>query len=135
MNHNQALLALDVGEKRIGVAVGYLEIGIAIPQGFIEVDGHELETIAQLVARERVATIVVGYPRNQSGEPTAQSAYVETFAKGLHDIAGEVVFQDESLSSVMAEQRLIDRKKPYGKGDIDSEAATIILQDYLEAHR
>ena len=45
-----------------------------------------------------------------------------------------IVFQDESLTSVMAEDRLKASGKPYEKGDIDAMAATIILQDYLEIH-
>lgn len=83
--------------------------------------------------REGAQTLVVGYPRNQQGEATAQSAYVEAFADKLADIA-KVVFQDESLTSVLAESRLKSRGKPYVKGDIDKEAAAIILQDYLEQH-
>ena len=46
----------------------------------------------------------------------------------------KIAFQDESLTSVMAEQRLIAHKKPYSTGDIDSQAAAIILQDYLEVN-
>jgi putative holliday junction resolvase len=44
------------------------------------------------------------------------------------------MFQDESLTSVIAEQRLVATKKPYSKGDIDATAAALILQDYLEAN-
>jgi putative Holliday junction resolvase len=132
MSQNKAYLALDVGEKRIGVAVGDSGVRIAIPFETIEVDGSEIEQIARLVVNENADTIVVGYPRNQSGEPTAQTAYVEEFAKQLRDMAPNIVFQDESLTSVLAEQRLKSQGKPYTKGDIDAQAATIILQDYLE---
>lgn len=130
----KTLLCLDVGEKRIGVATADTAVGIAIPYGFVEVDGSEVEKITELVARLKASCIVIGYPRNQAGESTAQTAYVENFAYGLRDVA-EVVFQDESLTSVLAEQRLKTRGGSYEKGDIDSEAATIILQDYLEANR
>jgi putative Holliday junction resolvase len=132
MSQTKSYLALDVGEKRIGVAVGDSGVRIAIPFETLEVDGTEVEQIAQLVVNENTDTIVVGYPRNQSGEPTAQTAYVEEFAKQLRDIAPNLVFQDESLTSVLAEQRLKAQGKPYTKGDIDAQAATIILQDYLE---
>lgn len=128
-------IALDVGEKRIGVAVGDDAIKIAVPFETIEVDGSERERIARLVVQENAATVVIGYPRNQSGEATAQTAYVETFAASLVDIAPNIVFQDESLTSVLAEQRLKSYKKPYTKGDIDAQAAAIILQDYLEQLR
>jgi putative Holliday junction resolvase len=132
MTQNKSFVALDVGEKRIGVAVGDSGVRIAVPLTTIEVDGTEIAQIASVVIEEKADVIVVGYPRNQSGEATAQTAYVETFAKQLTDIAPKLVFQDESLTSVLAEQRLQSYKKPYSKGDIDALAAAIILQDYME---
>lgn len=129
---NKTLLALDVGEKRIGVATGDTGVRIAVPIDTIEVDGKEIERIARIVIDENVDTIVVGYPRNQSGEPTAQTAFAEAFAARLTNLTPEVVFQDESLTSVLAEQRLKSYGKPYSKGDIDAQAAAMILQDYLE---
>lgn len=134
MSHNKIFLALDVGEKRIGAAIGDNEVRIAIPFDTIETDGYELERIARIVVDEKVDTVVVGYPRNQSGEPTAQTQYVEEFAKQLDDIAPRLAFQDESLTSVLAEQQLKSYGRPYTKGDIDARAAAIILQDYLENH-
>jgi putative Holliday junction resolvase len=132
MSQNKSYIALDVGEKRIGVAVGESGVRIAVPFETIETDGNEIQRIARLVVDENVDTMVIGYPRNQSGEATAQTAYVEEFAKQLVDIAPTIVFQDESLTSVMAEQRLKSYKKPYTKGDIDALAAAIILQDFME---
>ncbi|HET8884685.1 MAG TPA: Holliday junction resolvase RuvX [Candidatus Saccharimonadales bacterium] len=132
MGQNKSFVALDVGEKRIGVAVGDSGVRIAVPFDTIEVDGKEVERIARLVIDEKADTVVIGYPRNQSGEATAQTAYVEAFAKLLTDVAPTITFQDESLTSVMAEQRLVSYGKPYSKGDIDALAAAIILQDYME---
>lgn len=126
-------LGLDVGEKRIGVAVADDAVRIAIAYDTIEVDGNEIENIAEIALNQDAKTLVVGYPRNQSGGVTAQTHFVEQFAKKLEYI-GEVVFQDESLTSVIAEQRLQDEKKPYTKADIDSLAAALILQDYLESN-
>lgn len=125
-------MALDVGEKRIGVALGDSGIRIAVPFITIEVDGSEYDQIATIVAKELVDTVVVGYPRNQSGQPTAQTQYVESVAEKLRSTVDELVFQDESLTSVLAEERLKSYKKPYQKADIDAQAAAIILQDYLE---
>lgn len=134
MSQSKVFVSLDVGEKRIGVAVGDAGVRIAVPFETIEVDGSEVARIAQIVIDEKVDVVVVGYPRNQSGEPTAQTAYVESFASQLRDIAPSIIFQDESLTSVLAEQRLQSYKKPYSKGDIDSLAAAIILQDYMEQY-
>lgn len=133
MASSHSLVCLDVGERRIGVALAETAVRIAVPYDTIDVDGSEIRQIAEVVVREGAQVIVVGYPRNQQGEATAQSAYVEAFAAKLEDI-GKVVFQDESLTSVLAENRLKSRGKPYAKGDIDKEAAVIILQDYLEQH-
>lgn len=132
MSRNKKYLALDIGEKRIGVALGDDMVKIAVPMEAIEVDGNELEAIAKYIAREEADVVVIGYPRNQSGEVTAQTTYVETVAKQIQVFASQVVFQDESLTSVLAEQRLKNLGKPYTKGDIDAHAAALILQDYLE---
>lgn len=132
---SKSFLALDVGEKRIGVAVGDDGVRIAVPFETIEVDGKEIERIARLIVDERVDTLVVGYPRNQSGEATAQTAYVENFTERLKDMGPPIVFQDESLTSVLAEQRLKSYGRPYSKGDIDAQAAALILQDYMEYAR
>ena len=127
------LISLDVGAKRIGVASADSSLPIAVPLQTIEVDGNEIETIKKIVSDKSIDTIIVGYPRNQSGEATAQTEVAEHFALLLRDIA-PVIFQDESLTSVIAEDRLKMSGKPYEKGDIDALAAAIILQDYLEIH-
>lgn len=132
MSHKRSFLALDVGEKRIGVALGDDAVRIAVPYDTVIVDGTEVQQIAQMIVDNAVATVVVGYPRNQSGEATAQTAYAEAFAARLEDIAPRLEFQDESLTSVLAEQQLKALGRPYVKGDIDARAAAIILQDYLE---
>jgi putative Holliday junction resolvase len=134
MAHKTTFLSLDVGEKRIGVAIGDSEVRIAIAYDTIDVDGTEYEQIARLIGLESVDVVVVGYPRNQSGEATAQTTYVEEFAKRLEEIAPKIVFQDESLTSVIAEDRLKSIGKPYEKRDIDMIAASIILQDYMEQY-
>ncbi len=130
---SRTLIGLDVGEKRIGVAVADTGVRIAVPFLTIEVDGNEIAAILELVIRENADTIVIGYPRNQQGEVTAQTSYVEQFSRRLGESDVTIVFQDESLTSVIAEQRLVAQKKPYTKGDIDAQAAAIILQDYVEA--
>lgn len=132
MSQTNTLLGLDIGTVRIGVAVADGTVQIATPHGVVLVDGSEVEAISKLVDLHGVSTIVIGYPRNQSGEATQQTAFVESVAKKLEGIA-EIVFQDESLTSVMAEDRLKQRKAGYKKEDIDAEAAAIILQDYMEA--
>lgn len=127
-------MALDVGEKRIGVAVADTAVQIAIAYDTIAVDGNEVEEILRIISLESADTLVVGYPRNQSGEATTQTAFVETFAAKFEGLVPRIEFQDESLTSVRAEELLTAQNKPYEKGDVDALAASLILQDYLEAH-
>ena len=131
------IIGLDVGEKRIGVARADSSTRIAVPVGFIDVDGSEYQEIARLMRLNSTNFVVLGLPRSNEGNETAQSAYVRSFAKVLIEKIPEakVRFQDESLTSVVAEDRLKSRKKPYEKGDIDAEAASIILQDFIEGFK
>lgn len=127
------LLGLDIGTRRIGVAVANSSIKIAIPLTTIEVnDGDEILQINKIIVNKKIDTIVAGLPRNMSGEETAQSVYTKEFLENFKLSVNEIKFQDESLTSVQAENILKSYKKPYTKGDIDMQAAAIILQDYLE---
>ncbi len=128
------ILGLDVGTKRIGVAKADSNVKIAIPHTTVNVDGSEFEQIAHIAEIYNAKHIAVGLPRNSSGEETAQSTYAREFAIKLKQRLPDtkIFFQDESLTSVEAEKRLNASHKKYQKGDIDAEAATIILQDFLE---
>ncbi len=128
------IIGLDVGEKRIGVAKADTDTRIAIPVGFINVDGTEWEQITRLLRVNNTDLIILGLPRSNDGNETAQSAYVRNFAQILVQKLPKIKikFQDESLTSVLAEERLKKRRKNYEKGDIDAEAASIILQDFIE---
>ena len=129
------VIGLDVGEKRIGVAKADSNTRIAVPVGFINVDGSEWQEIAKIARLNSTNLFVLGLPRSNNGNETQQSQYVRNFAKTLTEkVSGiRIKFQDESLTSVLAEERLKSRKKRYEKGDIDAEAASIILQDFLES--
>lgn len=142
---NNKILALDVGARRIGVAVGDLETAIAAPKKAIFNDDMVFAKLINLIKRENFAKIVVGRPLNNSGQETNQTKFTRDFAKDLfaemelNDLAREIVFQDESLTSVKAEENL----KLQGKyspqnlrnGVLDSEAAVVILTDFLESER
>ena len=128
------LLGLDVGERRIGVAIADTIGKTAMAVTTLQVDGTEMVRLQRLMFERDVTAFIVGLPRNMSGEKTQQTTYIEDFV--IRRLAGfdmPVHFQDESLTSVQAEQELKRRGKPYAKADIDSQAAAIILQDYLEA--
>ncbi len=129
------LIGLDVGTKRIGVAVADSSIRIAVPTTTINVkNGAEFAEIAKIAKQNNTNWFVLGLPRSNSGNETAQSDYVREFGKTLGEAipGAKIRYQDESLTSVEAENRLKSRKKAYAKEEIDAEAAAIILQDCIE---
>jgi putative holliday junction resolvase len=128
---NQAILALDVGERRIGVARAHRIARLASPLITLEVSDHTIDDIQKLAADQEASLIVIGLPRNLSSQDTDQTRYVRTFADKLQAAGVQTVWQDEALTSQKAEQELQNRGKPYAKGDIDALAATYILEDYL----
>jgi putative Holliday junction resolvase len=128
-------LALDVGERRIGLAYGDTDVKITTPQGALVNDENVLAELANIIERLRIDQLVIGLPRNSRGEETKQSAYVREFSAGLASLGRPIVFQDESLTSVLAEENLARRgESPRHKSAVDAEAATIILSDFLEAY-
>ena len=138
------ILALDIGTKRIGVAFADTKVRIAIPRAMIPVDGNELANIAKNLRLEKAEILVCGYPRNSKGEATKQTELVQEFVEKIKAYlvengqkVPEIHFQDESLTSVLAETQLSRKReltrKDRADGIVDSEAAVIILQDYLES--
>jgi putative Holliday junction resolvase len=126
-------LGLDIGTKRIGLARADSDLRIAYPFDTLEVDGNEIDRLKKIVADEYIDLIVAGYPRNQQGNPTEQTRYTENYLSSIKNELPGIVYQDESLTSVMAEESLKTSGKTYSKGDIDAKAAAIILQDYLDS--
>lgn len=123
-------LGIDYGARRIGLAIGDDEAKLALPKGAVNV--KELEKFFK--DEGPFDAVVVGLPRNLNGSDTAQTIAVRRFSDDIlwRKLHVEAVFQDEAATSSIAEERLKQIGKPYEKGDIDSEAAAIILQDYLD---
>ena len=139
------IVGLDIGQKRIGVAVSDASATLARPHGVLrpaglETDGLEIvaREIARLAAEEDgVSAIVVGLPRRLDGSPTQMTVRVEQFARRLEStVTVPVMLQDERLSSREAESRLAVRDKDWRsrKARLDAAAAAVILQDYLDSH-
>jgi putative holliday junction resolvase len=128
----KTILALDVGERRIGVAAANTVARLANPLTTLERTPQTIADIQRLIAAEGASTLVVGLPRGLDGQHTAQTAAVEQFADQLKQaIVIPLVWQDEAVTSRKAEAELQARGKPYQKGDIDALSATYILEDYL----
>ena len=137
------LLALDVGTKRIGIAFADTAVRIAVPRAMIPVDGNENAKILAQYRRDKANLIVAGFPRNNQGEETAQTTVVKEFVAQLSQFFDQIKsgippirFQDETLTSVTAEQYLTAGKHAFTRADratgrLDSEAAAIILEDFM----
>jgi putative Holliday junction resolvase len=133
-------LALDVGEKRIGVAVASLSVRMARPLTTLNDSSRFMEGISDIVRDESAGWIVVGLPRGLDGQDTGQTEQVRSFGEELqtylktNGLDVPVYWIDEAVTSAKAEEELRARGKPYRKEDIDALAATYILEDFLEEH-
>lgn len=128
------ILSLDVGGRRIGVALASSAARMASPLLTLDRqdEGDIIERIKKIVTDNEASIIVVGLPRGMEGQDTDQTAVAREFADSLKGIEGiSVHMQDEAATSIAAEERLKQTGKPYQKGDIDMHAAAIILEDWL----
>lgn len=138
------VVGLDIGERRIGVAISDATGTLARPlrvlvRGGSDADALRLvaDEIARLATEEDgLAAIVVGLPRRLDGTPNEMTPRVQAFAEQLRAASRlPVVLQDERLSSREAESRLALRDKDWRsrKKKLDAAAAAIVLQDYLDS--
>lgn len=136
------LLAFDYGRRRIGVAVGNTLTGDARPLTTLDATdaGPDWARIAALLAEWRPARLVVGVPYNDRAQNEVMATEAQRFARrlqGRFELPVDMV--DERLSSADAHDRLKEgrragRRGPIAKKDIDSAAAAVILQDWLDNH-
>ena len=134
------VLALDVGEKRIGVSLGETEVSFASPLTTIPrtSEPNDIDAVLRLVAEHDAAEIVVGLPRSLSGRMGPQAMQVSRFADELSRRASvPVKTVDERYSTVEAEKllRQAGAEPSKDRARVDAAAATVILQSYLESKR
>lgn len=134
------ILSLDLGKKRTGVAAtDPLQL---IANGLATVPTHEVVSFVQeYVQKEKVDCIVVGFPRQTSGELSESMAYIRPVVARLKKVLPElpIEYVDERYTSVLAHQAMIDgglrKKARMNKALVDEISATIILQTYMETKR
>jgi putative holliday junction resolvase len=134
-----AVIGLDHGSKRIGVAVGDEQTrqAFARPALLRRNMASDLARIGALAAAEQTTRVVVGLPRNMDGSEGSQAAAARAFGGQLTAIGLEVVFIDERLTSWQAGEQLAaaGRRPERGSGEKDSAAARLILQEWLDLRR
>jgi putative Holliday junction resolvase len=129
-------LGIDHGSRRIGLAYGD-DIGVATPLPAIVSDdlSKQWAGIAAILRDRRITEIVLGHPLNMDGSAGPKAAEVEAFAERLRlEFGLPVHLIDEGLTSYEAESTIppAKRRAVRASGLVDSRAATIILQDYLD---
>jgi putative Holliday junction resolvase len=131
------ILAIDPGERRIGVAAADLGLRVAIPLTTIEGGPDAAEAVARLVEEEGARALVVGLPLSLSGALGPQAQRAQALAGALAQRLGvPVLTWDERLTSAEARRRLSSgggRRR--SRRDVDALAAAIILQAYLDSQR
>ena len=134
------ILAVDLGLTRTGIAVSDPREMLASPVATLE--ERDLERLARRVAdtvrEQRAEHIVVGHPRNMDGSRGESARRAEDFAARLRELTGlEVALWDERMTTVSAIGYLnqTDVRGKKRKQVVDTVAATIILQDYLDSRR
>jgi len=136
------LLALDVGDRRIGVAVSDLSGLIATPLEVIHRSSKQKDfaRIALLIREQGIGKLVVGHPLNADGSAGAQARRVERYALALSEalkleaLSVPVIMWDEYGSTQRAQARMIvaGRRAKDRRQRLDAAAAAVILQDYLD---
>jgi putative holliday junction resolvase len=139
------VVGIDLGERRIGLAISDPTATIARPLKTIDRGSSDADAVERLRAavselsdEEPVGRIVIGLPTRLDGSDNLQTPRVRKMVALLTaQLAIPVVLQDERLSSHEAEERLAVREKDWRKrkARLDAAAAAVILQDYLDAHR
>jgi len=133
-------IGLDIGTKRIGIAVSDPLCIIAQPVKTIkrQPEQQSIEEIRRLCKEYNVSTIIAGLPKNMNGTLGPQAQDVQKYSELIKEkMDVTILFEDERLTSKQAERILIEQnKKPsMNKELIDMASAVIILQQYLDKRR
>lgn len=135
---NERIVCLDIGDVRIGVAVSDPTGTIASPVEVIHRIGWGPDTrkIREICDRYQTTRVLSGLPLNMDGTEGFQARKVRDFCAQLEKLGLHIIFQDERLSTVSAEEALIEgRVSRAGRREVvDKIAASVILQQWLEAH-
>lgn len=136
--NEKRLLAIDYGEKRIGLAITDPLNIFAYPLVTLSNDSNFQAQLKKIIDDYHVVKILLGYPLKESGAKSKISILIEKFKENLEkDTSLPVEFVDERYSSEIAKQRIIEtvpsKKKRRNKSLIDKNAAAVLLEDYISS--
>jgi len=135
-DNSRRLLGLDVGDRRIGIAVSDFTGSLATPVEVYSRRGAETDVahIADVLRLHDASRVIVGLPKNMNGSEGDQAQKTRDFAGRLVDAGLVVTLWDERLSTIEATRRLVEvgRKRRAIRQRVDAEAAAVILETYLD---
>ncbi len=131
------ILGLDFGEKRIGLALSDPTKTLASPLPTLPNNKLTLDKIVDLIKKNDVVQVIIGYPLNMDGTKSKICELVDKFVNDLKSKTEiEVILRDERLTSFIAYKQIIEsvksKKKRQEKALIDQFSARLILQEYLD---
>lgn len=131
------ILAVDYGEKRIGLALSDPLKIFAYPYKTLVNDSNFWNSFLKVIQENNVSLIILGYPLKENGEKSSSTTLVEKFKDELTNKTNlPIIYRDERYTSELAKSNILasvqSKKKRRDKGLIDRNAASILLQDYLD---
>ena len=142
MEKSSKYLAIDYGEKRIGIAVSDESKKYSFSREHLINDSNLFNKMLVLIKEENISRIIIGYPLNFKSEKTIQTIKTEEFRSNLekfldkNSLKTELIYFDERFTSKLAAESILNsgmnKKKRQEKGRVDSISAQIILQDYID---
>jgi len=138
---SEVVLALDVGQARIGVARAELDASFAFGRGYVTREKQKIDVAAiqTLMKAEGATLLVVGLPQRTDGKDSPQANRVRSFARALQNAGMRVEFEDERFSTRIATKGILKsgagKKDRQDKGRVDEASAIVILESYLERKR
>jgi putative holliday junction resolvase len=127
------ILGIDLGKKRIGLALGDTKERLVVGLPTLSNNRNVVQQIHDLVEEHEIKKIIVGLPKTLRGDIGSQAAYTKKWAEDIKKSLGvDIVYEDERLSSKIARDSLISIGSNLSKEDIDQAAAVLILQGYID---
>lgn len=125
------ILGIDIGEKRIGIAISDRDERLSVPFSVIENDRNFISGLEKIISEHCIKRIIIGMPYTLKGTIGEQGLKVIDFVKEKINFEGvEIIYFDERFTSSIVENEI--KNRGLKKKQIDKMSAAIILQDYLD---
>ena len=135
MNNSSTILAIDIGDRRHGLAIAHLPTRVALPLTILPHSRHFLTDLAKLHAEHNFSLIVIGLPLTLAGGRSPQTAKVEKLAQKIGDfLKVPIALEDERFTTRQAHGLTLASGRKDPATQIDAVAAQLILEHWLARH-